>query len=52
MAKCPVCGMDVSEDTELKYPYKGKTYYFCSEGCLEEFKGNPEKYVVGCKSCR
>ncbi len=53
----PVCGKEVSrvkileidEDkirAELTYTYKGKTYLFCSEECLEKFKKNPEKYII------
>ncbi len=46
MAKDPVCGMDVDETTtKHRYEYKGKTYYFCSALCKEEFKKNPEKYL-------
>ncbi|MCX5781965.1 MAG: permease [Elusimicrobia bacterium] len=38
MAKVdPVCGMKVSDDTELKLTHKGKTYYFCSRHCLEKY---------------
>jgi len=51
MAKCPVCGMNVSEDTELRYTYEGVTYYFCSDGCLKEFRENPGKYVGGRRGC-
>jgi len=25
--------------------YKGKTYYFCCDDCVESFKKNPEKYI-------
>jgi len=46
MAKDPICGMLVDEKTvRFKAIYKNKTYYFCSAGCLETFKRNPEKYV-------
>lgn len=45
MAKDVICGMSVKEDTELKSAYNGKTYYFCSEGCKEEFDKNPIKYT-------
>ena len=42
----PVCGMEVDPNTS---PYKlelgGKTFYFCSKHCLEEFKSNPDKYI-------
>jgi Cu+-exporting ATPase len=41
----PVCGMIVKEENaEGSFEYKGKTYYFCSANCLEEFKKDPEKY--------
>ncbi len=42
----PVCGMEVSpEDAAATSEYKGKTYYFCCEGCKEEFDANPRQYV-------
>ncbi len=42
----PVCGMIVKEDSAKgTFEYNGKTYYFCSTYCLEEFKKNPEKYL-------
>ena len=41
----PVCGMIIKEENaEGSFEYKGKTYYFCSANCLEEFKKYPEKY--------
>jgi P-type Cu+ transporter len=43
-----VCGMDVDPaKTGLKYDYKGQTYYFCSKHCLEKFKKNPAKIILG-----
>jgi len=45
MAKCVVCNMVVSENTLHKTVYNGKTYYFCSKECLDEFKSNPNEYV-------
>ncbi len=42
----PVCGMTVSEETDLKYEYKGETYYFCNPSCLERFRGEPEKFLA------
>lgn len=46
MAKDPVCGMNVNEKSaKYKFEYGGKTYYFCSVACLEEFKSNPKKYT-------
>ena len=42
----PVCGMKVKKsEAKATYEYKGKTYYFCMEGCMEKFKKNPEKYA-------
>ena len=41
-----VCLMNVEKDEKaITYSYKGKTYYFCSENCREEFKQDPEKYL-------
>lgn len=38
MARDIVCGMYVDEDrTPFKVERKGTVYYFCSQGCLEEF---------------
>lgn len=37
MAKDPICGMDVSEDSRLKLTKGGKLYFFCSEHCLRRF---------------
>lgn len=42
----PVCGMRISpKETKSSYNFAGKTYYFCSEACLERFKKNPERYL-------
>lgn len=37
----PVCGMFVSEDSELYTDIDGKRYYFCSKSCMDRFK-SPE----------
>ncbi len=42
MAIDPVCGMYVSEDTDLYLDKDGTRYYFCSTGCLEKFR-EPER---------
>ena len=43
MAKDPVCGMFVEEKPEtIQYTKDGRTYYFCSNQCLNEFT-QPEK---------
>ena len=46
MAKDPVCGMQVNEQTAaVKSEYRGKPYYFCSPACKATFDKNPEKYT-------
>ena len=49
MAKDPVCGMYVEEGAHaLQTTRYGSTYYFCSEGCLEQFTA-PEKALASLK---
>jgi Cu+-exporting ATPase len=39
----PVCGMSVEPSTAAAaWPYRRVTYFFCSVGCLERFKANPD----------
>lgn len=46
MVKDPVCGMEVDpKSTKYSMEYKGTSYYFCSDYCLNSFKSNPEKYL-------
>jgi YHS domain-containing protein len=40
---CPVLGGAI--DKRLYVDYKGYRIYFCCDGCPEEFKKNPEKYM-------
>ena len=35
------------EDSVGSVDYKGQTYYFCNEGCLERFRSEPEAFVGG-----
>lgn len=43
---CPVCGMQIeSGEAAGRREYKGQTYYFCSENCLELFSANPSEYL-------
>ena len=45
--KDPICGMEVSYETaQARSEYGGRTYYFCSLGCKEDFDKNPEKFVT------
>jgi P-type Cu+ transporter len=42
----PVCGMTISPaDSVGEVEYRGETYHFCTESCLERFKANPEQFV-------
>ena len=42
----PVCMMAVDPALAVgRMSYGGKTYYFCSNGCLEAFMKNPGKYA-------
>ncbi len=45
MAKDPVCGMDVSEQSEHRHEHEGKTWYFCSAGCKDKFSADPMPYL-------
>jgi len=42
----PICGMDVEEEDAVAVSeYQGKKYYFCCEGCKEEFDKDPRQYT-------
>jgi YHS domain-containing protein len=42
----PVCGMAVDKATApATREFKGRTYYFCTEGCAQSFSENPTRYV-------
>jgi P-type Cu+ transporter len=42
----PVCGMQVDVATaQHTAEHKGTTYYFCSRGCMLDFKDEPERYL-------
>ena len=43
----PVCGMEVDpQNAAGSYDYQGTAYYFCSTGCLEDFKEDPESFTA------
>lgn len=45
-AKDPVCGMTIEEaDAVGTSEYEGRTFYFCSNDCKEEFDGDPAAYA-------
>jgi Cu+-exporting ATPase len=44
--KDPVCGMDVdTANAAGQSDFNGKTYYFCSESCKEQFDENPQQFA-------
>ncbi len=40
-----VCGMEINEPLKIKTEWEGKTYGFCSSGCLSKFQAEPSKYI-------
>ena len=40
---CPVMGRPI--DKSIYTEYKGKKVYFCCQGCVDQFKANPEAYL-------
>src|SRR4051812_32246665 len=41
-----VCGMDVDPATsKFNFEFEGKTYRFCSAGCLTKFRADPPSYL-------
>ncbi len=46
MEKDLVCKMEVDpKSAKQKSEYKGKTYYFDSKGCKQDFDRDPEKFI-------
>ncbi len=43
--KDPVCGMEVSKETEFHSQIHHQTYYFCSEHCKKKFDLSPNTYI-------
>ena len=42
----PVCGMAVDTRTAcFRHEIADATYYFCSQGCLDKFRADPELYL-------
>ncbi|CAN5805686.1 hypothetical protein BH24CHL5_BH24CHL5_01390 [soil metagenome] len=42
----PVCGMQVDTDNaQFTAEHEGQTYYFCSRGCMLDFKEDPQRYL-------
>jgi len=45
MINDPVCGMQVSDNSEYRYSYKENEYLFCSEHCQHKFIESPAQYL-------
>jgi YHS domain-containing protein len=47
-ALCPVMNVnfEVAKGTQV-IDYKGKSYYFCCDHCIADFKKNPDKFSEG-----
>jgi Cu+-exporting ATPase len=44
----PVCGMTVDPRTAAgSHAHGGRTYWFCSTGCLARFRADPDRYLTG-----
>ena len=42
----PVCGMTVDPKTADTFEYNGKSYFFCSVMCKEEFEKDPKSFLM------
>ncbi len=42
----PVCRMIISPDDAVHIDYNGRTYYFCSQSCLDQFRVNPDAFLA------
>jgi putative ABC transport system ATP-binding protein len=40
----PVCGMSVEREKSVQTDWIGRVYFFCANGCREEFLRSPEKF--------
>lgn len=42
----PVCGMQIEgQDAAGQSDFEGRTYYFCSFACKEQFDANPTRFI-------
>ncbi len=47
---CPTCGcslvrLGIRKDEAVAHSHESKAYYFCCDGCLEQFVTDAEKYL-------
>ncbi len=40
----PVCNMKINQGSAVA-EYQGKTYFFCSDSCKQQFDADPEQYL-------
>jgi YHS domain-containing protein len=46
MTTDPVCGMKVEEaQAPAQTEFEGRTFYFCSEDCKEQFDAEPRRFA-------
>ena len=46
--KDPVCGMFVDTlSARARSVFSGRSYYFCSDECRQQFEANPTRYIDG-----
>ncbi|OGT27935.1 MAG: hypothetical protein A2Z17_04070 [Gammaproteobacteria bacterium RBG_16_66_13] len=46
MVRDPVCGMNINREMAAgSLRREGRTYYFCSKGCLQEFRSWPGRFL-------
>lgn len=46
MVTDPVCGMALEHEKATSTVWAGQSFYFCSEGCKQEFLGNPTRFQM------
>ena len=46
MATDPVCGMAVEREAIPHYAHDGRTWFFCSTACRDEFAADPDRFSV------
>jgi len=50
MATDPVCQMVVEQEKAVYAEWNGQTYYFCANGCRDEFLANPHQFLIPARS--
>ncbi len=50
MATDPVCGMAVEQEATPHHVNEGRTWFFCSAACRDEFAADPGRFSAGARS--